>query len=262
MVELSILIPSREEKYLQRTIDDILTHSEAKTEILVGLDGWDTHITGDSRVWVIKSPPIGQRAMTNTLAEYSNARYLLKIDAHCTFSQGFDRILLESADDKSIIAPYLLKLDEETWQPIPKPASSQYCFDTNLIFQYHREAENDKLITPTMCLQGSAWLISRKNYWDWDICDEKLGSWGSQGVELGVKAYLNKGRCLTNKKCYYAHLFREKEEDFPYKRDKSAILQTTNAVREQFIGKVGGLVKKFGYPADWTPQKVKELCKK
>jgi glycosyltransferase involved in cell wall biosynthesis len=34
MCDLSIVIPSRNEMFLKRTIDDILEHSEANTEII------------------------------------------------------------------------------------------------------------------------------------------------------------------------------------------------------------------------------------
>lgn len=242
-MKLSILIPSRNEPYLQKTIEDIEKHKEGDTEIL-----WK------------EDYGIGQRALTNELARLSNAEYILKVDAHCSFSQGFDVEMLKAMDDKTIMAPYLLRLNAENWQIIPKPTSSAYCFDTDLVFQYHREAENDELINETMCLQGSAWMVSRETYWKWNLGDESLGSWGGQGAELGIKAYLNGGKCVTNKNAYYAHLFRENEEDFPYQRDKEKIRKTNAEIKKRFLNKnIAGLIEKFGYPSNWTKEKVVDL---
>ena len=74
MRDISILIPSRNEMWLVKTIEDILQHIEADTEIIVGLDGqWsDPGIPYNERVSVVYYPEsIGQRAMTNQLARLS-----------------------------------------------------------------------------------------------------------------------------------------------------------------------------------------------
>lgn len=254
---ISVLIPSKNEQYLYKTIDDI--QSKSDVEIIVGLDGWTIPLDKNwkpknpERIkWHIETETIGQRAMTNKLAKMSDKKYLMKIDAHCSFSQGFDNELLDKMDDRTIMAPYLLRLNPETWQPIPKPASSAFCFDSQLVMQYHREAENKELLNETMCLQGSAWIISRENFWKWNICEEELGSWGGQAAELGIKAFLNGGRCITNKNCYYAHLFREKEDEFPYQRDKGIIFNTLENLRKKCRNKdLIPLIEKFNYPCNW-----------
>ena len=38
-MKLSILIPARNEKYLQQTVDDIFRHREGELEVLIGMDG-------------------------------------------------------------------------------------------------------------------------------------------------------------------------------------------------------------------------------
>lgn len=245
MSRLSILIPSLNEPYLQNTISDLQNKIEGDTEILVGHD---------------EVEHLGQRALTNKLARQSTAEYVMKIDAHCLFSQGFDVELMKSMDDKTIMAPYLLKLDAVNWQPLPQLPSASFAFDPDLVFQYNRQAENQELITETMALQGSAFIVARQTYWDWQLGDETLGSWGKQGPELGIKAWLNGGVCKVNKNCYYAHKFSEKEEDFPYIRDKEAIRKTSDEVIKRFKNKkIAGLIEKYNYPAGWSPELVANL---
>jgi len=240
---ISILIPAKNEKHLQRTIDDLKEKA-----------------TGEIEVLTMEDPGIGQRATTNKLAERAKGEYIMKVDAHCLFSKGFDEDMVSKMEDNMIMSPRLLVLDEESWTPKADPKSSAYCFDTELVMQYHKEIENFDTVNDTMCLQGSAWLISRENYWKWNVCDEDIGSWGHQGVELGITAYLNGGKCVTNKLAWYAHLFRTEEADFPYKRHKRDIDKTSEKFREMFKnGMIAGLIRKYNYPSDWTEEAVDEL---
>ena len=93
MTDLSILIPARNEMWLKNTVEDILKNSEADTEVLVGLDGqWaEPALEQNPKVKILYVPEsIGQRAMTNRLCKLSNAKYIMKLDAHCSFDKGFD----------------------------------------------------------------------------------------------------------------------------------------------------------------------------
>src|SRR4030042_1172910 len=90
---LSILIPARNEMFLARTIQDILSNIEGSTEIIAVLDGYkpDPPLTADPRVILIyNSQSVGQRAATNQAAKLSKSKYLMKCDAHCAFDKGFD----------------------------------------------------------------------------------------------------------------------------------------------------------------------------
>ena len=65
MPDLSVLIAARNEKFLLRTIQDVLSHAEADTEIIAVLDGaWaDPPIPDDPRVTLIHhQTSLGQRA--------------------------------------------------------------------------------------------------------------------------------------------------------------------------------------------------------
>ncbi len=61
---LSIIVPSRNEKYLNKTIDDLLLKAEGDIEIIVVLDGyWPDPIIGDARVhYIHRGSPLGMRA--------------------------------------------------------------------------------------------------------------------------------------------------------------------------------------------------------
>jgi glycosyltransferase involved in cell wall biosynthesis len=275
MPALSILIPARNEMFLARTVQDILEHSEADTEIIVVLDGVpaDPPVPADPRVRVVElSESIGQRAATNLAARMSEAPYVIKCDAHCSFGQGFDRIMLEdmAGHDDWAMVPIMRNLwafnwlcqnghrryqgpsgpceicgepteREMVWIAKEKPQSKSYCFDAEPHFQYFKafskrpEGKGD--ITETMSLQGSCWLVPRDLYWRLNLCDEAFGSWGSQGIEVSVKVWLSGGRVVCNQRTYYGHLFRTQGGDFgfPYAITGAQVENAKERARELFF---------------------------
>ena len=239
---ISVIIPSLNEPYLEKTVADIQQHAVGEIEILVGDDAVEK---------------LGQRALMNKLARQAKGEYIMKCDAHCSFGPGFDKIMLEDMDDKTIMAPFLLPLDGETWT-LSNNRHSSFVFDTNLVM--HHAPNNDELVNETMCLQGSCFLTTTENYWKWNLCDQSYGSWGQQAVELGIQAYLHGGVCKTTKKTYYGHVFRHNEIDFPYKRDNAPGKRANELMKQRFLNKsIAGLIEKFDFPLDWTPEKVNEL---
>src|SRR3989338_6686308 len=126
MKELSILIPANNEMFLARTIEDILANIEADTEIIVTLDGkWaDPPITDNDKVHLIYVPEsIGQRAATNLACKLSKAKYIMKVDAHCSFDKGFDRKMLDAfkeTGDNVTMVPTMRNLWAYSWKCLAK----------------------------------------------------------------------------------------------------------------------------------------------
>ncbi len=256
MPQLSVIIPSRNEMFLARTIEDILENIEGNTEIIAVLDGnWaDPPIKDHPKVTLIyHSQSIGQRAACNEAAKLSRAKYLLKCDAHCSFDKGFDVKLMADMQDDWTMVPTMRNIHAFDWvckkcgdrryqgpTPIncPKcdnitdferdvvwiaktnPQSVSYCFDSGPHFQYFREfrkrsgAKGD--ITETMSLQGSCFMVTRDKFFELGLCNEKFGSWGSQGIEVAVKTWLSGGRVVCNQKTWYGHMFRTQGGDFGF----------------------------------------------
>lgn len=222
---ISVLIPARNEKYLPRTVEDLYKNAVGEVEVLFKEDYG-----------------IGQRALTNELAKQARYDLVMKTDAHCSFGYAWDRELLKDYQENSIIAPYLMVLDAETWTVRPEKKSSQFVFDSDFIMLYGKE--KDPMVNESMCLQGSCWLVSKQNYFDWNLGDERL-NWGGQGVELGIKAFLNGGKCLTTKNTYYAHMFRTSDGEFPYDRGKEPGKEATGFIKREYGDKLEALFARY-----------------
>lgn len=255
-MDLSVIVPSRNEMFLAQTIKNIVERKRGSTEVIAVCDGqWaDPPIEDHPDVTLLYYPEaIGQRAATNEAAKISRAKYIMKCDAHCSFDEGFDVKMMEVMQDDWTMVPIMYNLhafnwhcltcDNETYQgPTPtvcekcqgtnferkiywrekrNPTSTSYCFDPEPHFQYFGEFKKrpeykGKDLTETMSLQGSCWMLTRDKYWELDICDEAFGSWGSQGIEVAVKTWLSGGRVLCNHRTWYAHMFRTQGGDFGF----------------------------------------------
>jgi len=176
-MDLSILIPSRNEEWLSETLEDLLKNIRGNTEIIVVLDGAPEvkPLPVDPRITVIRyMQSVGQRAATNAACRLSRAKYVMKVDAHCAFDEGFDLKLMADMQDDWTVVPVMRNLHifdwvcknghrryqspsgpcticnaptekDVVWIPKLKPESYSYRFDTTLHFQYHREHKHHPL---------------------------------------------------------------------------------------------------------------------
>lgn len=102
MADLSILIPARNEEWLARTVEDIFANMRGDTEVIVVLDGdWaEPQLHDHPKLRVTHSATvIGQRAATNLAARMSSAKYVMKLDAHCSVAEGFDVELIRAGEE-------------------------------------------------------------------------------------------------------------------------------------------------------------------
>ncbi len=112
-------------------------------------------------------------------------------------------------------------------------------------------------------------MLTREKYWELDICDEKFGSWGSQGIEVACKTWLSGGRVIVNHKTWYAHLFRTQGGDFgfPYALSQGSVDRAKSHARELFFDRkwdkavhsVSWLVEKFWPIPGWTQEALDSI---
>jgi len=298
-VDLSVIIPARNEEFLQRTVEDLLLNIEGNTEIIVVLDGYlpdPPFSLSDDRITLIYHPQsVGQRAGANSAARIARGKYLMKVDAHCAFDKGFDvKMVAEMRDDWTLV-PIMRNLHvfdwvcpdghrryqgrsgkcEECGKPTTKdivwiaktnPQSKSYRFDKTMHFQYWGDWANTQEgdVTSSMSIQGSCFMVTKKKWFELDICSEDFYSWGQQGVEVACKTWLSGGSVMVNRKTWYAHMFRTKGGDFgfPFPQDQNKVNENREKSRELFQKDKWPLAKrKFKWildtfnPPDWTISK-------
>lgn len=163
------------------------------------------------------------------------------------------------------------------WLPKRGVNSTSYSFDSEPHFQYFEDWKHrpqyiadkaEKMITETMSLQGSFFMMTREKYWEL-IGDETLGNWGNQGIQVACATWLSGGRVLTNHKTSYSHLFRTQGGDFgfPYEQSGKEVDRTKTRVKDLFWNKkhpkqiypVSWLVEKFAPIPGWSDEALQKL---
>jgi len=117
--DLSVLITARNEEFLKRTVEDVLDKRRGKTEVIVILDGaWANPPLEDHQdVTVLyHKESVGQRAAINEAAKLSKAKFIMKLDAHCILSEGFDVELMSKCDYDWTVIPTQYNLHAFNWK--------------------------------------------------------------------------------------------------------------------------------------------------
>jgi glycosyltransferase involved in cell wall biosynthesis len=256
-MDLSVVIPARNEEWLQKTIDSVLNAAKAETEVIAVLDGYwpEPALVERKGLRILHfDKSIGQRAATNRGVEMSDAKYVMKLDAHCAIDDGFDVKMMQEMHYDWTMVPRMYNLHVFDWECSkcknrtyqgPKPIKCEKCdniteferivvwtprwnrmsdfarFDSTLHFQYWGEfkkrPESQGDIADTMSQIGACWMNERARWMELGGLDEKHGSWGQCGCEVSCKAWLSGGRQVVNKKTWFSHLFRTQPGfGFPY----------------------------------------------
>jgi hypothetical protein len=286
--DLSIVIPARNEEFINKTVEDILKNKRGKTQVIVGLDGqWPAvPLERHPDVVVLFYPEsIGQRSISNQCVHLSRAKYVMKVDAHCAFDEGFDVKMMDKMADDMTMVPVMRNLHafdwvcedghrryqgpsgpcfecgKETkkdivWRGKTNPQSTAYRFDKTMHFQYWNEWGKKQIgdLTETLSIQGSCFMVTRAKWWELDICSETFSSWGQQGVEVACKTWLSGGRVLVNRMTWYAHMFRTQGGDFgfPYPQSGREVDANREKSRELFQRNKWNGAK---HPFSWLIQK-------
>lgn len=229
---VSVVIPSRQPQYLQKTIDDLLLKAEGEVEVIVVLDGYwpDPLINDDPRVILIHQgifhESLGMRAAINSGVAVAKGEYVMKCDEHVMFGQGWDTILKADCEDDWVVIPRRKRLDAENWTIIEdgRPDIDYMHID----YPYQRPLDKtcglhggewrqrfydrkEFLIDDTPTSQGSCYFL-KKSYWDKilpdGMDDGNYGFFTQEAQELSFSAWFSGGRMVVNKKTFYAHLHK------------------------------------------------------
>jgi hypothetical protein len=231
---VSVIITSRNEELLNRTIKNVQANAKGSIEFIIGLDGeseveylpvdgveFDNNgVIKQPNVIVLKyNEGVGRRVLINRASRLANGEFMLHIDAHCTMSTGWDTQLKADCGERDVLVCRLFSIAKDMSRKsnrVYEFGSISPEFKTNWWTQYRRRIGNTRL-AETMSFQGCGWFL-RSDYW------RKLGGfmeglthWGYNGSELACLIWLHEkypGKILLHRDVYCGHYFRKK---FPYK---------------------------------------------
>lgn len=229
MSKVSVLIPARNELFLAQTIDDLLKNAAGDIEIIVVLDGWwpQPALKDDPRLIVVHRERQGMREAINGAVAIARGEYIMKVDAHCSFAEGFDETLKTDCDDNWIVIPRRYSLNSDDWRIKPDKPFIDYeylCHPSTNGGRMHgkrwMERTTQRINIPldeNMTFQGSCWFMTKSHFINCigRMQSDGYGTFIGEAQELGLTTWLAGGKIMTNKKTWYAHLWKGK----PYRAE-------------------------------------------
>jgi glycosyltransferase involved in cell wall biosynthesis len=185
------------------------------------------------------------RAAINAAVKQSTGKYLMKIDAHCMFAEGYDEVLKADMQDNWVVIPRRHSLDPIKWdiEPNGKSGRDYHFIDFPDPFKNHdggmhgrewpqRSRERlDILIDDVPAFQGSCWFMSRS--WFDHILPNGMqefgyGNFAQEPEEINNATWLKGGAVKVNKKTWYAHLHKGKTYGRMYPQNGNEIVHGCN----------------------------------
>jgi len=227
---------------LVRTIDSLLLNSELgdQLEIIAVLDGyWPTfELRGDPRViYVHLGKNGGMRNAINTGVAVARGEFIMRLDEHCSFAKGYDRILTGQCKDNQIITATRYFLDVDKWEvmDIEPVICEKLVIQGGKKFSGARwrsrdEKYKDQNIIESMAMQGSMWVTPRKWF------NEVIGPMESEGYgpayqdshDAIFRTWKAGGKFMVTKDTWFAHKHRtfsrthqEGTKENPWIKEKS-----------------------------------------
>lgn len=224
MVKLSVVIPSYKDPLIIPTIKSLLDNSElekGELEVIAVFDGYwpDFQLIQDPRVrYVHLGKNRGMRGAINAGVAISRGKIFMRLDEHCMFGNGYDRILTDACEPNQIMTARRYFLDPVQWKVIDKP----YVDYERLVIQdlgngvrkfagqrwnSRTKERKDIAVDETQAMQGSMWVMHRK-WWDKHIGELQTEGYGpliQDSVEVCMKTWKAGGKLMVNKDTWYAH---------------------------------------------------------
>ncbi len=224
--KVSIIIPSRNEVFLKKTIESVLSGATGDIEIFPVLDGYDIpkeEVVDDPRVKYIRIPGARnaqKRHAINMAAILADGKYIMSLDAHCMVAKGFDEVLKADCKENWVVVPRRKRLDADNWciQKVSKPDIDYLFYPLpfakekvrHVLWTRRAIERKDILIDENIIIQGSCWFMHKTHFVRNGFMQvEGYTGWGqNEAEEICFKTWLGGGKVMRNKKTWYAHLHK------------------------------------------------------
>jgi len=232
MAKVSIIVPTRNETYivdgmtvLERTIKDIYEKATGEFEVIVAFDGPPyTPLPDYPNLIRLDLPQSGTKPNLNFAARLAKGQYIMKVDAHCMFAEGFDEVLQDGAQDNWVVMPrfYVLNAEEWRWQderfydyfflPCPFTDPAMFRFQAGGHWRHRTIERLDIPVDENMKLHGSAFFMSKEFLVNCigELTTDGPGAWSGEDIEISLKTWLGPwdGKVMVDKRTWYAHMHK------------------------------------------------------
>jgi len=220
---LSVIVPSRNERFLPETVADIFAKAKGEFEVIVILDEKIQKLKPRQNLVISKKVgPPGLRSAINQGIKLAKGKYIMKADAHCMFDEGFDVKLAKDCQDNWVMIPRRYSLLPIEWERnFSRPVIDYEFmpFPYRILTSvrsggkwYERAIDRQELmVDEEMAFQGSCWFSTKRHLeriGGYDVSTSTGDQFVLESEELANKTWLSGGKCMVNKRTWYAHLHK------------------------------------------------------
>lgn len=218
MENITVVIPARNERFLDQTVKEVMDKSGGRAKVIV-----------------IENNP-SMRTAINEGVEQADSKYIMKLDAHCMLDKDFDKKLIAEHKPNWVQIPRRKRLDANNWKLvedgrpdidymyIDRHTMGRICGSKNL-----DEELKKKLIDDTEVFQGSCYFMEKDYFNHLGLLDDvNFGGSGRESLEIVYKVLMDGGRIIRNKKTWYAHAHLARKysrKDTNYDRSEKYVLE-------------------------------------
>lgn len=282
---VTIIIPTKTERFLEQTTRDVLAKATGEIEVIVVLNGYhlpENEVVSDPRVRYLYLEPQNyttKRHSINWAVAEAKGDYIMSVDAHIMFAPGFDEQLVKDHNPNWIQVPRRHRLDAENWCLQPQgdtrpPIDYEYIMFPPLVkanndgftaihgFKWDEKslARQDIMIDDIIEFQGSCWFMTKEFFQRMGFMQiEGYTGWGQEAEELSFTTWKAGGRVVVNKNTWYAHLHKGEKYGRMYWMSRSENRESYKYAYKHWIidnkDFIISLFEKFqpmpGWPKDW-----------
>ena len=182
---VSIIIACHREKYLKRTLTNLLETAAGDVEIILTFDGHRQRAIADNRIKVLFDPELrGRRIAINEAVQHAQGEHLYHVDAHCRLlTDGWDVKLREACGANAVAVSSILNL-----RPNKQHLIRHVLHDPrHLANAFWDEKIPQANIEEALTMTGCSYMMHRDL---WKPLDERYSGWGYMGIELSLRGWL------------------------------------------------------------------------
>ena len=209
----SVIIPTLNEgTKLAMTTNSILSATRYPNYEIIVVDDGSTDGSTDfyerypnERINLVKTSGCGVARARNLGADHARGKFLVFLDAHCRVSPNWldDFAAMLSAPDVAVAGPSFTKLET----PNPR-GCGMYWADWSLDQHWFEPVEGVGAYEVPLTT-GACQAFRRDAFFALGRYDDDFTRWGSEDVEICLRAWLLGGRVVVNPSITIAHYFRE-----------------------------------------------------